>query len=148
MSTPDRLPVFTAWPDGFEAMLALESTIASTDLEPGLIELVKYRASQINRCHYCMQMHYDAAVRAGVDRTRLETLAGWPDHEGFNAGQRAALALTDALTEPAGAVPDDLFDEATQHYTTAQITQLVFVIATINAWNRLAIAGNLAPARR
>ncbi len=148
MSTPDRLPVFTAWPDGFEAMLALESTIASTDLEPGLIELVKYRASQINRCHYCMQMHHDAAVRAGVDPARLETLAGWSDNDGFDAGQRAALALTDALTEPIGELSDDLLDGATRHYTTAQITQLVFVIATINAWNRLAIAGNLTPARR
>ena len=140
MTGTDRLAVFTDWPEGFAAMAALEAATATTDLPPRLVELVKVRASELNGCHYCRRMHREEAGRIGIDEATLDDLATWEDSSRFDPAERAALAVTDALTRPEGHRPGQAPAEMGDELSGRQVTQLAYVVATINAWNRLAIA--------
>jgi AhpD family alkylhydroperoxidase len=133
----------TVVPGGLEALQALGKAINSAarkaGLPPSTIDLVEMRASQINGCAVCLDMHSRAAKKAGESDERLLTLAGWRDTPYFSDAERAALALTEAGTRIAdrGEVPDAVFDEAAEHYDEAALGAIVFAIATINAFNRL-----------
>ena len=130
-------------PGAQEALQALGKAIVTAARRSGLPEstlnLVEVRASQINGCAVCLDMHSRAAKKAGETDERLFTLAGWRDTPYFSDAERAALALTEAGTRitDRGQVPDDVYDEAAKHYDEQALAAIVFAIAAINAWNRL-----------
>jgi AhpD family alkylhydroperoxidase len=128
------------------AMAVLEHEIK---VEPSLRELVKVRASIVNGCAYCIELHSERARKAGESELRLYTLAAWRDAPFFSERERAALALTDALTLVAEAVvPVEVYDEAARHFDSEELTHLIWQIATINLWNRVTIARHSERASR
>jgi AhpD family alkylhydroperoxidase len=120
------------------AMAALEREIK---IEPVLRELVKLRASIVNGCAYCIDLHSKRARKAGESEQRIYALAAWRDAPFFSERERAALALTDAVTLVSeGCVPAGIYEEAAEHFDSDELTHLIWQIATINAWNRVTIA--------
>lgn len=138
MTTVEQPDAFALWPDGFQAMLGLEAAIGETDLDPRLMELVKTRCSQLNACSYCTNLHQTLAGRLGVDESTLAEVTTWADSTRFSDAERAALAVADALTRPGSCDLDAAVAEARTHFDDTQIAQLAYIVATINAWNRLA----------
>jgi AhpD family alkylhydroperoxidase len=128
-------------------MLALEMFIRkSSKLEPSLLELVKMRASQINGCAYCLDMHSKDARAAGETEQRLYTLNAWRETPFFTDRERAALAWAEAVTLVADShVPDAVFEEARQHFSDEELANLTLAIVTINGWNRLSVAFRAVP---
>ena len=125
-------------------MLRLEQRI---DFDPRLRELVKVRASLINGCAFCIDMHWNAARERGEAEQRLAQLAAWHESPFFDDRERAALALTDAVTHVAEThVPDDVWVEAERHFSPDELGHLLFAIGAINLWNRVEIAARAVPA--
>lgn len=128
-----------------EAVKALQSFTAAVDgfgLPTEVVDMVHLRASQINGCSVCTDLHSREAKNHGEQDTRLFTLAAWRDTPYFSEAERAALALTEAATrisDRPDAVPDDVWNEAARHYDERALTALVVHIAAINAWNRLSV---------
>ena len=117
-------------------------------LDPRLLELVRVRASQINGCAYCLETHARAAQELGESERRLHLLAAWRDADDFSPRERAAFAWTEAVTLVAESrVSDAVFDEAKAHFGDEELAHLTYVIATINAWNRLNVAFRTPPRR-
>jgi AhpD family alkylhydroperoxidase len=134
----DRLSVQREVPKLSRAMVALEQEI---ELDPVVRELVKLRASILNGCAYCIDMHTKRARKAGESEQRLYALAAWRDAPFFTERERAALALTDAVTFIAERhVPVEVYEEAARHFDSEELAYLIWQIATINVWNRVAIA--------
>jgi len=132
-------------PDIFKAMLRLDSAVASTPLERPLKELVRIRASQINGCAYCIDMHTLDARSVGESEQRIYALSAWHEAPFFSSRERAALALTEAVTlVHDGHVPDDVYARAAAEFDAAELSQLVWLIIVINAWNRMGITARLA----
>jgi AhpD family alkylhydroperoxidase len=130
-----------------EARRALAALSRAAELDHGLAELVKVRASQLNGCAYCVDLHVRLAIEAGEDARRLHALALWRDVPFFDARERAALALAEALTDlPRGPVAEEVWDEAARCLGDEDLAALVVVIAGINAWNRVMIASGETPA--
>ena len=135
-------------------MSALESYVRQSGLKHSLLELVKTRASQINGCAFCLDMHTKDARAAGETEQRLYTLSTWQETSFFSDRERAALAWTEAVTRVADTqVPDDVFERVRQQFTEKELADLTLAIVTINGWNRLAIAfrkvpGSYQPAKR
>ncbi|HWJ31333.1 MAG TPA: carboxymuconolactone decarboxylase family protein [Gaiellaceae bacterium] len=120
------------------ALAALEREIV---VEPVLRELVKLRASMANGCAYCIDLHSKRARRAGESEQRIYALAAWEDAPFFTDRERAALALTDSLTNVATArMPAEVYEEAARQFDYDELTQLIWQIAAINLWNRVMIA--------
>jgi AhpD family alkylhydroperoxidase len=134
-----RLRIYREQPAASRAMNAFDEAVAETGLEPSLRELTKLRASQINRCGYCIDMHWKDARRAGETEQRLYGLVAWREAPYYSDRERAALALTEAVTLIAGGVPDDVWAEAERHFEPPELAALIWSIVAINAWNRLAI---------
>ena len=127
-------------------MLGLEKYIAESGLDPKLVHLVKMRASQINGCAYCLDMHSIDARGVGESEQRLYTLEAWRETPFFSDRERAALAWTESLTLIAQThAPDDAYAELQKHFTEKEIVDLTFVVGTINLWNRLAISLRAVP---
>lgn len=142
-----RLNFYKAGPEAMKAMSALEQRIAKSGLDKPLVELVRLRASQINGCAYCMDLHSSDALKAHEDPRRLATLAVWHESPFFNDRERAALAWTEAVTLVAEThVPDAVWDQLRPQFTPEEIVDLTLLVATINAWNRFAIAFRKLPA--
>jgi len=128
----------------YAAMSRVEERI---QLDPVVKELVKLRASQINGCAFCLDMHWTAAKAAGESDLRLAQLAAWDESPAFDERERAALALTEAMTHVADThVPDDVWERARRHFDEDELAHLVVQIAAINFWNRTAIASRAIPA--
>jgi AhpD family alkylhydroperoxidase len=135
-----RADVFGAWPAGYRKMKALSEAVRGSGLDPALLMLVNLRASQINGCHYCIDMHVEDALAAGESDQRLHLLPAWRDVALYTERERAALALTEAVTLVAGApVSDEVVDEAARVFTPEELSQLTFAVAVINTWNRLIV---------
>jgi AhpD family alkylhydroperoxidase len=135
-----------AAPDTVKALMALEAQIQGSGLEQSLIELVKTRASQINGCAYCINMHTSDARKHGETEQRLYLLNAWREAPAYSERERAALAWTEAVTLIADThAPDDLYAEVRKHFSEAETVNLTMLIATINAWNRLAISFRAVP---
>lgn len=135
-----RLNLYEAAPDAMKAMLALETYVRGSGLEHSLIELVKTRASQINGCAYCLDMHTRDARAHGETEQRLYVLAAWRESPLFSARERAALAWTEALTLIADThAPDDVYEDLRAQFSEAEVAKLSLLIVTINGWNRLAV---------
>ena len=141
-----RLDYFAAAPEVMKAMLALEKAVAHSGLEKSLIELVKTRASQINGCAFCIDMHTRDAMKAGETPTRLLLLDAWHEAPLYSKRERAALAWTEALTLIAQThAPDADWDALKAEFSDEEIVKLSLLVATINAWNRLAIGFRAVP---
>ena len=134
-----RLAVYRLQAKASRAMNALDAAVAETGLEPSLRELVKLRASQINGCAYCVDMHSKDARRGGETEQRVYGVVAWREAPYYTPRERAALALTEAVTLIAGGVPEDVYAEAERHFEPAELAALIWSIVTVNAWNRLAI---------
>jgi AhpD family alkylhydroperoxidase len=127
-------------------MLNLEKYIAESGLEPKLVHLLKMRASQINGCAYCLDMHSIDARATGESEQRLYTLEAWRETPFFSDRERAALAWTESLTLIAQThAPDDVYAELQKHFTEKEVVDLTFVVGAINLWNRLAISLRAQP---
>lgn len=141
-----RLEAQKVSPAAYHAMLGLENFVRKSKLEPQLIELVKMRASQINGCAFCLDMHSKDARAAGETEQRLYALSAWHEAPFFTDRERAALAWTEALTLVAEShVPDEVYEEAKQYFSDEELVNLTLAIVTINGWNRLAIAFRAVP---
>jgi AhpD family alkylhydroperoxidase len=135
-----RLASWKVAPEGYQAVLGLEKYAAGA-VDPVVYELVKLRASMINGCSFCVDMHSRDAAKAGEDSRRLFAVAAWREAPFFTRRERAALALTDAVTRLGEhGVPDDVWDEAATVWSERELADLLIAIATINVWNRLSIA--------
>jgi len=133
-------------PGVYTAMDALDQYLATCGLEESLLHLVKLRASQINGCAYCLDMHWKDLRAIGEGEQRLYSLDAWKECPYYSERERAALAWTEALTFVAdGQVSDGVYAEAKSQFTNKELSDLTLAIATINAWNRLSIAGRLTP---
>jgi len=138
-----RIALNQAARDVYRAIDALD---ASVDLDPALRELVRIRASQLNGCSYCVDYHSADARAAGEEERRIWAVAAWRENPLFDERERAALALTDALTRlPEGGVPDDVYADAAGRFDEAELGNLIGAIIAINAWNRVGVGTKLAP---
>src|SRR6478672_5384186 len=142
----ERLSIPKLAPHAFAAMLRLENDVRSLGLEPRLYELLKIRASQINGCAYCIDMHTKDARAGGETEQRIYALNAWRETPFFTERERAALALTEAVTlVHDGHVPDAVYAAAAEVFDEAQIAALIWAATVINAYNRIAIATRMAP---
>jgi AhpD family alkylhydroperoxidase len=134
-----RLNTYRIDPDGYKRLLAWNEHLAAGPIDGALRALVEARASQINGCAFCLAMHLDQARNAGVDTIKLDALAAWRDVASFDDRERAALALTEAMTRLADGhgVDDDVWDAAREQFDDDALATLVEVVALINAFNRL-----------
>jgi len=141
-----RINIAHVSPAAYKAVLGLEQYVRSTGIDPGILELIKIRASQINGCAYCIDMHTKDARAAGETEQRIYSLDAWRETPFYSEKERAALALTEAVTLiREGHVPDAVFEEARSHFDEAELLNLTLAIATINVWNRLAITLRSVP---
>jgi len=134
-----KSPVFLL-PAAMEALQMLAKAIEGSGVPPQTLELVHLRASQINGCAVCLDMHWRALKKHGASNERISTVAAWRETPYFTDAERAALALTEAVTRLADRsdpVPDEIWSEAARHYSETQLASLVLSIGLINLWNRL-----------
>ena len=135
-----RLNPFTAAPDAIKALMAVEKAISASTLEPGLLELVRMRVSQINGCAFCLHLHASDARKAGEAEMRLYLLDAWRESSLYSARERAALAWAETLTSVAGHGASDAdYAAMAAQFSTAEQAMLTIAIGTINLWNRLQI---------
>jgi AhpD family alkylhydroperoxidase len=133
-------------PGAAQAMYALERYVRGSGLDPRLVELVKLRASYLNGCAYCVDMHTKDARLAGETEQRLYAVPVWRETPFFTERERAALAWTEAVTELGrGGVPDALFEEVRARFGDAELVNLTMAIIAINGWNRLAVSFRSEP---
>ena len=131
---------------GYRAMMGLEQYLHSCGLEESLIHLIKLRASQINGCAFCLDMHWKDLRAIGESEQRLYSLDAWRECPWYTDRERVALMWTEAVTLVASDhVPDAIYDEVKAHFTEKELSDLTFAIATINAWNRISIAARAVP---
>ena len=141
-----RLNYVHTAPGAYHAMLGLEEYLRKTELEESLLHMIKMRASQINGCAYCSDMHSKDARANGESEQRLYSLDAWRECPYYTDRERAALAWTEAVTQVSqGHVPDEVYEQVKPHFSEKELCDLTFAVATINAWNRLAIAGRMVP---
>ncbi|WHT20481.1 carboxymuconolactone decarboxylase family protein [Crossiella sp. CA-258035] len=135
-----------SWPAGYKAMLAFNQTVADSGLDKTIGELIKIRASQLNGCAFCLDMHVRDAVAMGETQQRLGLVAAWREAAGvFTEAERAALALTEAVTginNHAG-VPQEVYAEALRVFGEETLAKVVYAIVVINAWNMLNVTQEL-----
>lgn len=135
-----RIDYRSVFPAAIGAMGGLEKAVGTSTLEPELLELVKLRASQLNGCGYCVDMHTKDANALGVDLQRLHLTVAWREAPCYSERERAALAWCEALTLlPGSDVPDDLYDEVRGHFDEEEVVALTLAVAAINGWNRFAV---------
>jgi AhpD family alkylhydroperoxidase len=141
-----RMNFYQAAPESIKALTAVESQIQSSGLEQPLIELVRIRASQINGCAFCINMHTQDARKRGETEQRLYLLNAWREAPLYTDRERAALAWTEAVTLISEThVPDEVYEELRKNFSEAESVNLTILIGTINAWNRLAISFRAVP---
>ncbi|MEQ4719990.1 carboxymuconolactone decarboxylase family protein [Nonomuraea sp. B19D2] len=142
-----RINVAKNVPEAYHHFIAVEKLLHGSELPTTTIELVKLRASQINGCGYCVDMHSRDMKKAGESDERLWSVVTWREATVFTPAERAALALTEEATRLAdrAAVPDEVWEEAAQHYSEKQLGLLIVALAMINAWNRIGVTARLTP---
>jgi AhpD family alkylhydroperoxidase len=146
----ERIKLHQVSPEVYEAMLVLTNA-ASKDIDPHLAELIKIRASQLNHCAFCLDMHTQDARKRGESEQRLALLAAWEEAgDLFTEQEQAALALTEEITELSGRghVSDEVFSRAAAVFSERELGQVIAMALTINAWNRIGVTTRLSPPRR
>jgi len=142
-----RLDFYKASPSAIKALLGLEDQIAKSGVEKPLAELVRLRASQINSCAYCVDMHTADARKAGETDRRLATVSVWRETPFFTERERAALDWTESVTlVSVDQVPDRVWNAVRPHFSDEELVDLTLLVAAINSWNRFAIAFRKMPA--
>lgn len=140
-----RIRIDKIEPAGYNAILGLEKFIDSTSLTKTHKELIKIRASQINGCAFCLDMHTKDARKAGETEQRIYALNAWRETPFFTEEERAILALTEEITLISNHVKDETYEQAAKVLDEKYLAQVILAIITINAWNRIGIATNLVP---
>lgn len=141
-----RIDLTKADPKAYQAMAGLETYVHNSGIEKPLLELVRMRASQINGCAYCLDMHSKDARAAGETEQRLYELNAWRETPFYSDRERAALAWTESLTLVSEThVPDEDFEEVKKHFSEAEIVALTMAVVSINGWNRIAISTRAVP---
>jgi AhpD family alkylhydroperoxidase len=141
-----RMELGEVAPEQYRAMLRFDGVVDSASLDSGLLDLVRTRASQINGCAYCIDMHTKDARAGGESEQRLYGLAAWRETPYYSDRERAALELTESITLLAERnVSDEVWEAAAREFERAELAQLVFAIAAINTWNRLAVPTRMVP---
>ena len=142
----NRLNYYEAAPQAMKAMMGLEKAASQSVLPATMRELVRIRASQINGCAYCIDMHTTDALKSGETPRRLMAISAWRETPFFDARERAALLWTETLTLVADRrAPDDIYQEVAAQFTGQELSELTFVIAAINAWNRFGVGFAMQP---
>jgi len=141
-----RIPYYEITPDGMKIMMDMEKYTKTTTIDRKLRELIKIRASQINGCAYCLNMHTADARKMGETEQRLYCVSAWKECEFYTEAEKVALEMTEYVTLiPTKRVPDELYQRVREHYDERQYVDLVLIINQINSWNRISIAmGNTA----
>jgi AhpD family alkylhydroperoxidase len=135
-----RITISQLEPKAYEVLYAMENYLSATDLSLQLRELIKIRASQINKCAYCLELHTKAARNAGESEQRIYALSAWEESPLFNDEERAVLALTEAVTKISEhGVSDAIFQNVQQYFSDNQVAQIIIAINQINFWNRIAV---------
>lgn len=135
-----RMEYWKAAPGGYKAMMALDAYLKESGLEKTLLHMIKLRASQMNGCAYCIDMHWKDARAAGESEQRLYGLDAWREAPYYSDRERAVLEWTEALTNiQDGHAPDAVYDAVRGHFSDKELADLTWAIAAINAWNRVAI---------
>ncbi len=141
-----RIKVDQVEPAAYQAMLGLEKYLHQSGLDKKLLSLIKVRASQINKCAFCIDMHTQEARKAGETEQRLYSLNAWQETPFFTPQERTALAFTEAVTLIAeNAVEDELYEQLNLYFSPHEIAQMSIAIVTINAWNRISISTKMIP---
>lgn len=141
-----RMDLSKVEPKAYEAVIGLEKYLAESSLDKSLLELVKIRASQINGCAFCLDMHTKDARKNGETEQRIYGLPAWRESPFYTDKERAALALTEAVTLVSEThVPDEVYEQAKAQFDEHELGQLLMAIATINVWNRIAITTRMMP---
>ena len=141
----ERMKLEQVEPEAYQAMLGLEKYLHRSGLNRTLLELIKIRASQINRCAFCIDMHTKDARKNG-ETQRIYALNAWKETPFFTDEERAVLAMTEAVTLVAGnSISDNLYEEVSRYFTANSFARILIAIVTINAWNRIAIATRMVP---
>jgi len=140
-----RIKINEADPAAYKAMLAMEHYVENTALSTKHKDLIRIRASQINGCAYCIDMHTADARNAGETEQRIYALTAWRDTPFFDAQERAVLALTEEVTLISNKVSDQTYNNAEALFDKAYLAQIIMAIIAINAWNRIGISTQLEP---
>jgi AhpD family alkylhydroperoxidase len=141
-----RLDYTKASPEAAKAMIRMESVVRRSGIDPKLLELIKIRASQLNGCAYCIDMHTKDARFKGETEQRIYALDAWRETPFFTEKERAALAWTEAITNiQTGHAPDVVYRELSRNFSEEERVNLTLAITTINAWNRIAIGFRMVP---
>ena len=138
---------YKAWPEGYRAWKQLSDVVYAAGIEPKLLNLVMVRASQINGCAFCLDMHVTDGLAAGDDPRRLAVVAAWRDTSWFSPAEQAALALTEHVTRigDGRSVPDDVVAAVVEHHGEDGFARLLLAIVVINGWNRINVTTHLHP---
>ena len=146
--TTSRVNYAQVAPHAFKALLGLEKALGESSLEKSLHELIKIRASQLNACAYCIDMHTRDALKLGETPRRIFALSAWRETPFFSDRERAALLWTETLTLLAEkGAPEDIYNEVAEQFNERELADLTFAIATINAWNRFGVGFAMQPAQ-
>ncbi|WP_208326868.1 carboxymuconolactone decarboxylase family protein [Flavobacterium sp. 270] len=135
-----RIVIPKAAPEAYQAMLGLEKYIASTSLDPVHKELIKIRASQVNGCAYCINMHTADARKLGVTEQRIYLLSAWRESDVYTEEEKAIFALTEEITLISQHVSEETYENAAKFFDEKYLAEIIMMIITINAWNRIGIA--------
>lgn len=142
----ERIHYTKVSPLAYHAMMGLEKYLQECGLEEGLLHLIRLRASQINGCAFCLDMHWKDLRAVGESEQRLYSLDAWEECPYYSHRERAALAWTDSVTRVSEThVPDAVYEQVRKQFSEKELADLTLAVATINAWNRLSIAGRVAP---
>lgn len=140
-----RINIATTEPGAYKAMLELEKYLQTSQLQPLHKELIKIRASQINGCAFCINMHTKDARKLGETEQRIYLLNAWRETSLYTEEERAILALTEEVTQIKKGVSDETYNKAAQLFDDNYLAQIIMAIVTINAWNRIAITSHQQP---
>lgn len=136
-----RVDIQERQPEAYKAMFGLEKYLANSTIDADLQEIIRIRASLINNCRFCIQMHSKAAKELGVNEGKIAKLSNWQASELFSDKERAALNMTDVITNiSAKGLPDDIYREAEKFFSEDELAQLIVLISTINTWNRIGVS--------
>jgi AhpD family alkylhydroperoxidase len=134
-----RIVIPTVAPQAYQALMNLEKYISTTSLTPVHKELIKIRASQINGCAYCINMHTADARKHGVSEQRIYLLSAWREADVYTEEEKAILALTEQVTLISNHVSDEVYENTAKLFDEKYLAEIILLIITINSWNRLAI---------
>lgn len=140
----ERLNVAQAAPELYRAIIALDVAVRKSGIDVHLLHLIKLRASQINGCTFCVNMHVEESVADGIPHQKLHLVSVWRESPLFDERERAVLEWTESVTliSETG-VPDRVYENVRKHFSEAQIAQLIVAIGTINIWNRVAVSSRM-----